>query len=463
MPPEDASSANPSPAQAQALLEQVLRSRAFRGSPRHRMLLRHLVQRSLARDPAALKESVIAVEVFNRAAGEFDPRLDSIVRVETRRLRARLIKYFGTEGRDSRGTIELPVGSYVPLIGARQTADFAPEATRRARDLVERGEHFLRQRLSQASIEQALQRFDAALRESPDCVPALVGAGRAWFNLATGWYREPRAASEHAAEALRRALALDAGHAVAHTLLAAIEYSFEHDWPAARRSFERAIALGGAGTPGLAFAHSAYGCYLRYRDEFDASDRHLALARKLDPQYINTRFHLVNLRILQGRLGDAEAELDAIRDMAPDSMPVSGMAGLLALIRGDAAAAIAHYRRACELAPDHPGCHASLAAAQGFSGDIAAADATMAQLTERFGPDATSPYVLAIVATRCGRADQAFALLQRAVDEPDPSAVMLGGDPSFDSLRDDARWAGLLAALNRPATKRTRPLPKLEK
>lgn len=436
--------------QAQALLAQVLQSRSFRGSPRHRMLLRHLVSRSLAGEVSALKESVIAVEVFGRAATEFDPRFDSIVRVETRRLRARLIQYFGTEGLESPLYIELPVGSYVPLIANRRTPDFAPEATRRARDLVERGEYFLRQRLSQESIEQALARFDSALRESPDFVPALVGAGRAWFNLATGWYREPRAAGEHAAEALRRALAIEDHNTMAHALLGAIEIAFEHDWPAARRSFERAIRSGGEGTPALAFAHSAYGCYLRYQGELDTAERHLVVARRIDPLYINARFHVVNLRIAQGRLSDAEAELDAIRDMAPDSMPVSGTAGLLALVRGDGPAAVAHYRRACELAPEHPGCYASLAAAQGFCGDSTAADATLAALNASFGPDATSPYVLAIVATRCGRPDQAFALLQRAVIEPDPSAVIMRLDPSFAGLHADPRWPALLVALGRP-------------
>jgi tetratricopeptide (TPR) repeat protein len=432
----------PPPEQVELLLAQVEGSAAFRGSRRHRALLRHLVERSLAGDFGALKESVLAVEVFGRPATRFDRRDDTIVRVETRRLRQRLDTYFRTEGRASPMRIELPVGSYVPVIALRDAAEPRFDATRRARDLVERGEYFLRLPLSQATLEQALERFDAALRDSPDWVPALVGAGRAWFNLAIAWYHEPAAAAAHAAEALRRALAIDDSQAVAHALLGAIEHQFERDWPAARRSFKRAVER----APENAFVHSAYGCHLMNRGEFDAAERELALARRLDPHYVNARIHMVNLRIGQRRFDDAQAEIDGMRDIAPRSMPAAGMSGLLALVRGQADEAIGHYRQACELAPGHAGCEASLAAALGAAGRIEEADALVARLA----PGAVSPYVRAIVAVRCGREDEAFALLQQALDTADPNTVTLSSDPSFDALRTDPRWPRLVATLRTP-------------
>ena len=170
-------------------------SAAFRSSPRHRALLRHLVAQMLGDEAATLKETVIAVEVFGRPAATFDPKFDTIVRVEARRLRMRLTSYYRDEGKAMPIRIELPVGSYVPLIANRQTEDAAPEASRRARDLVERGEHFLRQALSKPTLLEALERFEQALLESPDHAPALVGLGRTWLNLATGWHVEPAIAS----------------------------------------------------------------------------------------------------------------------------------------------------------------------------------------------------------------------------------------------------------------------------
>ena len=432
----------PAPAQVQALLQHIDASQAFRPSRRHRTLLRHLVERTLAGDTAGLKESVIAVEVFGRPASRFDPRSDSIVRVETRRLRARLTRYFSDEGRDAHWQIELPVGSYVPALLPREPRH-REQATRRARDLVERGEHFLRQPLSQATLEAALARFDAALRESPDHAPACVGLARAWLNLATGWYQPPALATEHAAEALRRALALAPGDAQAHALLGVVQHQFELDWPAARRSFERALAL----APDAAFVHLAYGAHLVKHGQAAPAEQHLQRARELDPQYINTRVQMVNLRILQGRPDQAQLELDAMADIAGHSMPVAGMQGLLALLRGDTASALLHYQHCVDFAPEHPGAVASLAAALGAAGRVAEADALMAGLQQRLSSQLLSPYVQAIVQQRCGRPEAALALLNAAVDQRDPSAVMLQVDPSFDGLRGRPEWQALLKRL----------------
>jgi Flp pilus assembly protein TadD len=199
--------------------------------------------------------------------------------------------------------------------------------------------------------------------------------------------------------------------------------------------------------PDQAFVHSAYGCHLYSRGEFDAAERELKTARRLDPHCVNARMHMTNLRIAQGRIADAQAELNALLDIAPDNMPAIGLSGLLAQLRGDAAGAVALYRRVCELAPDHPNAHASLAAALAFAGDRAGAEAMLDGLTRRFGHAMLSPYVLAIVAIRRGRPDEAFALLEDGLVRHDPSMMVLRTDPCFASLRSDARWLSLLSRL----------------
>jgi hypothetical protein len=49
----------------------------------------------------ALKEYSIGTMLFDRPA-DFDPRLDSIVRVEATKLRARLVSYYATSGESAR-------------------------------------------------------------------------------------------------------------------------------------------------------------------------------------------------------------------------------------------------------------------------------------------------------------------------------------------------------------------------
>lgn len=426
-------------------IAHILASRPFRQSPQHRRFLRHLVDRAAAGSVASLKESVLACEVFGRPLDGFDPAHDTIVRVEARRLRQRLDRYYRSEGRDAPIEIHLPVGSYVPVLRWRLDEPGRDAETRRVRDLVERGEHFLRQPLARQPLEEARARFEAALAEAPRCTPALVGLARAWFNLAAGWHCAPRFAAEQASEALRRALELDEDQPLAHALLGAVIFQYEYDWAAARRSFKRAIEL----APRQAFVHSAYGSALLARGDLVEAEHEIKLARSLDPQYANARMHMANLRIAQGRLDDAQLEIDALLDIAPDSLAALGGAGLLAMIRGEPAKAVAFYEHACAAAPDHPNAYASLAAAQGFAGDVASAGATIARTRERFGDDCLSPYILAIVAARCGRDDEAIAHLARAIDVRDPSAMLATVDPSFATLRSHPAWTQVTRRLRR--------------
>ena len=97
----------------QAQLARVLRSRKFVQATALSRLLRHVVQRTLEGRRDELKEYALGVDVFNRGA-DFDPRTDTIVRVQARRLRAKLQEYYETEGRADPLVIALPRGAYVP-------------------------------------------------------------------------------------------------------------------------------------------------------------------------------------------------------------------------------------------------------------------------------------------------------------------------------------------------------------
>jgi eukaryotic-like serine/threonine-protein kinase len=102
-----------SSADVRAALTRVLRSNAFARSPQLQHFLAFLVEETLAGRGDRLKEYVIGLEVFARPAS-YDPRLDSLVRVEARRLRAALASHYAEEGRNDAIVIEVQKGSYQP-------------------------------------------------------------------------------------------------------------------------------------------------------------------------------------------------------------------------------------------------------------------------------------------------------------------------------------------------------------
>ena len=69
------------------------------------------------------------MEVFDRKP-DYDPRVDPIVRVEARRLRAKLKAYYEGDGSADAVLIEFPSGSYAPRLGDRRARRAA--ATRSA-------------------------------------------------------------------------------------------------------------------------------------------------------------------------------------------------------------------------------------------------------------------------------------------------------------------------------------------
>ena len=94
-------------------LSRVLMSRQFADSPRLSKFLTYIVEKTLAEETGQIKEYSIGPAVFGRPP-DFDPRLDTIVRVQASKLRGRLSEYYAGEGAANTVKIRLPRGSYVP-------------------------------------------------------------------------------------------------------------------------------------------------------------------------------------------------------------------------------------------------------------------------------------------------------------------------------------------------------------
>src|SRR5277367_4026805 len=78
-------------------LSQILKSRSFKQVDRLQRFLAFIVEETLAGRGDVLKEYPIGVDVFGKDSS-FDPRMDPIVRVQARRLRIRLARYYQDEG-----------------------------------------------------------------------------------------------------------------------------------------------------------------------------------------------------------------------------------------------------------------------------------------------------------------------------------------------------------------------------
>jgi hypothetical protein len=89
--------------------------------------LKYLADHSLAGDADQLKEYTIGVDAFGKP-GDYDPRVDSTVRIQIGRLRQKLSEYYRAEGKDDPLVVELPKGRF-SLICEPRSAEVAAAAS----------------------------------------------------------------------------------------------------------------------------------------------------------------------------------------------------------------------------------------------------------------------------------------------------------------------------------------------
>lgn len=104
-------------AKAQAQVDRVLTSEGFKTSVRMSRFLRYVAEAALDGRFEEIKETCIGVAAYDRDP-TYDPKIDTVVRSEARRLRQKLRQYYETEGKDDSVIITLPKGGYVPVFEA---------------------------------------------------------------------------------------------------------------------------------------------------------------------------------------------------------------------------------------------------------------------------------------------------------------------------------------------------------
>jgi hypothetical protein len=107
-------------------IERLVNSHILHGSESLCKLLRYLAEQTLDHPGNSVKEYQIATEVFGRPA-DFDPHMDSNVRVQAGRLRIKLAEYYNSEGAEDAIVVELPKGSYALSFHQRAPISSRPQ------------------------------------------------------------------------------------------------------------------------------------------------------------------------------------------------------------------------------------------------------------------------------------------------------------------------------------------------
>ena len=114
------------PEEAQEALTRILSSRTFSQAEKLAEFLEYVVIHAIRGDRSSLKETCIGIGLYNRSPG-YDPKIDSLVRTQARRVRERLERYYREEGASDPVVISIPKGGYIATFHRRDAEEPLPE------------------------------------------------------------------------------------------------------------------------------------------------------------------------------------------------------------------------------------------------------------------------------------------------------------------------------------------------
>jgi tetratricopeptide (TPR) repeat protein len=474
-------------------LDYIAASPQFAGAPKLAKFLTFVVETALAGQGDQIKESLIAVEVYGRRP-DYNPQIDSTVRVEAGRLRARLRAYYEGPGQDQPLQIELPKGGYVPVFHVRRRT--GPHALRRvlvpaltllaliisaaavAGALLPRGHGDTAVRPE--TMELYLRAYELlrlpVLREGvvPSVPPTVIESvrlfeevtraepsfARGWVGLAEAneWLYEidrnrPPERLIAAKAAALRAVDIDPGLPEAWTILTSVLFFREWDIPGAEAACRRALDL----NPRDTRAQEQYVDLLRMRGRADQAAREVHRAASLLPSAPNLRNRKALLLLDAGQWEEAIREGITAEAINPGKQQMAYTRSLWIQAAGHqqlgrVKEAEALYRRAIDHQPHDPWSEPSLAHLLAVTGREAEALEILAELRRQLDLGRSQHKAIALVYIGLRRFDEAIHWLERGFIERDEAILFTSLDWRFEPLRSKPRYEALLARIRQTST-----------
>jgi serine/threonine protein kinase len=238
-----------------------------------------------------------------------------------------------------------------------------------------------------------------------------------------------------------RAIELDPLLADPHATLGYAAGLFEWDFESGQRELEEAMRL----NPNYQFAPHWLGILMCGRGQTRRALELIEFSAVLDPlsPIVNVGAG-IPLHVAR-RYEEAAARYRSVLDTETKFVPGHYYLGMSLEMLGEYDAAIEHYKRSVEIAGPITLYLGALAHAYAISGRPDEARRVIEQLHALGKQRYTSPYNLAVAYMGLGRIDESLVALEAALEERNAWIWFLPVDPRFDRLREDARFAPLLA------------------
>jgi tetratricopeptide (TPR) repeat protein len=301
-------------------------------------------------------------------------------------------------------------------------------------------------RYTEEGFRKSIEYFKQAVEKDPAYALAYSGLADSYSLLGELSVAPPKESFPQARAYAEKALVLDETLAEAHLSLGIVELLYEWDWPAAEKELRRAKEL----DPNNPQVYHFYGHYLQSVGRVEEAINETKRALELDPTSLVINAELGWAYYCARHYDQAIAQDRKTLELDPNFVYTSWVIAQSYEQTERYQESIAELKRARTIDANWPYIIAELGYAYAASGERSEAERILQQLKERAAREYIDAILIAYIYVGLGQKDQAFAWLEKAYQERSGLMPFLKGEPKWDPLRGDARFADLLRSIGLP-------------
>jgi len=299
---------------------------------------------------------------------------------------------------------------------------------------------------TEEGFRKSIENFKQAVEKDPAYALAYSGLADSYSLLGELSVAPPKESFPQARAYAEKALVLDETLADAHLSLGIVKLLYEWDWPAAEKELRRAKEL----DPNNPQVYHFYGHYLQSVGRVEEAINETKRGVEMDPTSLIISAELGWAYYCARQYDQAISQGRKTLELDPNFIYTSWVIAQSYEQTGRFQESVAELKRARTIDANWPYIIAELGYAYAASGERSQAEIILEQLKERAAREYIDAILIANIYVGLGQKDQAFAWLEKAYQERSGLMPWLKGEPKWDPLRGDARFADLLRRISLP-------------
>jgi len=285
-------------------------------------------------------------------------------------------------------------------------------------------------------FKKSIDYFKQATEKDPTYALAYSGLADAYSLLGEYAAESAKNTFPLARAHAEKALQLDENLSEAHLSLGIVKLFYDWDLPAAERELRRAKEL----DPRDAQVYHFYGHYLELVKRFDEAIAETERGVELDPTILVINSELGYGYYMARKFEQAAAQHRKTLEMDPNFVFASYCLADDYIQMGNLPEALAELNRTRPISQDWSWIVAGIGYVDAMLGKRAEALQIINELTIRSNREYIDPVFIAYIYIYLGDKDQAFAWMEKGVQERSGQILWLRIEPLFDPLRSDPRF-----------------------